>query len=511
MRFNLNEILYRGNVMKMTVTWLAIGLSTALAAHDEQSDRETEQVRQVVVQQHEQALEQAELARRHANEVREQAHEQRQMQRVQLNAQARQAHELKVQQRHVEREQHVRERVQERVREEEQQSARREYEKAQEALHEAARKVGKLSADLTPGRSYAFKFLTDANRAMLGVSISNLDLDDEQIGVQLNSVSPGGPAEKAGLQSKDVLLAINDVRLDDHDLDNPSDTVLEVMSGLEPGDEVHLEFLRDGVIDDAVVVAERRTPSSFAPVAPLANLLGPAHGSPGHNVFFQSFGGFDAGLELVNLNPDLGEYFGTTEGLLVVDVPDDFPGHIKSGDVLLSIDGREPKDPQHAFHIMRSYEQGERVALSVLRSGDELGIEFEVPEPKHMNEFNMVGGEHISKILNGFDFDFDMDSGVDGNVEIRIIKDGQEFKIDDLESLKELNILEGVEGFEKLKEMGLLSELPETLSKSFDALMEEGFVNGLHFEFITDDGAVDLDQDVEVIEWVEEGEAESII
>jgi hypothetical protein len=48
-------------------------------------------------------------------------------------------------------------------------------------------------------------------------------------------------------------------------------------------------------------------------------------------------------LDLVDLNPDLGEYFGSKTGVLVVKAPSDSTIPLKAGDVILKIDGREPK------------------------------------------------------------------------------------------------------------------------------------------------------------------------
>src|SRR2546425_7956477 len=72
-----------------------------------------------------------------------------------------------------------------------------------------------------------------------------------------------------------------------------------------------------------------------------------------------SFGMPWGDLELVGLNPDLGEYFGTKEGLLVVKAPADSSLPVKGGDVILSIGGRKPSSPSHAMRILRSYEAGE--------------------------------------------------------------------------------------------------------------------------------------------------------
>jgi hypothetical protein len=75
-----------------------------------------------------------------------------------------------------------------------------------------------------------------------------------------------------------------------------------------------------------------------------------------------------ADLELAPLNPDLGRYFGATDGVLVVNVPKDSELGLRGGDVVLSVDGRKPASPSHLLRILRSYEKGESFKVDVLRN-----------------------------------------------------------------------------------------------------------------------------------------------
>ena len=79
------------------------------------------------------------------------------------------------------------------------------------------------------------------------------------------------------------------------------------------------------------------------------------------------------------LNPELGEYFGTAEGILVVSTSKDGPLKLKAGDVILKIGDRTPTTPTQAMRILRSYEPGETVALQVMRKREKLSISVQVP------------------------------------------------------------------------------------------------------------------------------------
>lgn len=83
-------------------------------------------------------------------------------------------------------------------------------------------------------------------------------------------------------------------------------------------------------------------------------------------------------MELVSLTPQLGRYFGTDKGVLVVRAPKDFK--LEDGDVILSIDGREPMSGSHATRILGSYQPGEKIAIKLMRQQKTVNVETALPE-----------------------------------------------------------------------------------------------------------------------------------
>ncbi len=81
----------------------------------------------------------------------------------------------------------------------------------------------------------------------------------------------------------------------------------------------------------------------------------------------------------MSLNSDLGEYFGTKEGVLVVKAPADSTLPLRGGDVITSIGGRKPANPSHAMRILRSYEKGETVSIEILRKQKRMTLTWKVP------------------------------------------------------------------------------------------------------------------------------------
>ena len=80
------------------------------------------------------------------------------------------------------------------------------------------------------------------------------------------------------------------------------------------------------------------------------------------------------GVEFIELNEGLAEYFGTEEGVLVSEVAEESSLGLRAGDVLMAIDGREVRSPEHALRILGSYEAEEEVRLRVMRKGTETEV-----------------------------------------------------------------------------------------------------------------------------------------
>src|SRR5437667_400825 len=174
---------------------------------------------------------------------------------------------------------------------------------------------------------------------------------------------PGAAAAKAGLKVGDIITKFNGTSLagaqaEDEDESGPSAKLVELARKLEPGDTVQVEYRRGGDAKKAALVAEDLG-GSFRMEMPNMTMAMPriAPAMPGWEGVELSFGTPSGDLERVNLNPDLGEYFGTKEGVLVVKAPGDSSLPVRSGDVILSIAGRKPTSPSHAMRILHRSEE----------------------------------------------------------------------------------------------------------------------------------------------------------
>jgi S1-C subfamily serine protease len=235
-------------------------------------------------------------------------------------------------------------------------------------------------------RAFAFSF----NRGRIGVVVqTDENATADKIGARIEAVSPGGPAEKAGLKADDIITRFNGVALakTEEEGSPPGVKLVRLAQALDPGDTVRVEYRRGNDTRTATLVA-----------AELDNDWGGSGDRPRVRSFtveppgfewddddvtpraFTMFMGPLAGLELVTLNADLGEYFGTTDGVLVVRVrgEDDLP--LKAGDVIVTIGGRKPTSPASAMRILRSYDEGETVQIEVMRKQKRLTVTWTLPD-----------------------------------------------------------------------------------------------------------------------------------
>lgn len=265
----------------------------------------------------------------------------------------------------------------------------RELQRAQEELNRAAHEVAELSTQMREDTWSQFEapMVMNFPRSILGINIGRGHPDDSTDGVRVLSVSPGGPAERAGLKANDVIVSLAGKELRADKKKSAQQQLLAQMHDTPPGTPVSVEYRRDGKLQKIDV-----TPKSWPDVATtefptglatgLATALAPLKAMD-HGVYWMDrVSGFGS-AELADLSPGLGHYFGTDKGLLVVRAPKDDRLKLQDGDVILDIDGRTPGSPSHAYEILASYHNGEALKLHVMRQQKKLELPVEIPDDAH--------------------------------------------------------------------------------------------------------------------------------
>ncbi|MFC1475522.1 PDZ domain-containing protein [Candidatus Zixiibacteriota bacterium] len=236
----------------------------------------------------------------------------------------------------------------------------------------------------------------------LGVFIHEVDEDTQEAqgleaddGVIIDDVIEDSPAEKAGLESGDVILKFDGKEV------TSSGRLTRWIRKTEPDTEVKLEIIRDGEpLEITATIGKHegdygyffsdddddyhfRGPRVFIPPIDIPHIEIPKIDIPRIEVFHDDGDNFYVsssrgriGVQLRGLNEQLGEYFGVAdgEGALVEKVLEDSPAEdagIKAGDVIVKIDGEDVGDVDDVVDEIRNFDEGDEVEITVIRNGAE--------------------------------------------------------------------------------------------------------------------------------------------
>ena len=203
-------------------------------------------------------------------------------------------------------------------------------------------------------------------RGWLGVMIQKitpelkqkLDLKDEK-GALVADVTPGGPAEKAGIQRGDVIISFNG-----KEIKEMSELPYAVAS-TPVGKGVNVEVLRKGQKKSLEVKIAELKDEKEAPVVTEAKPR--------------------LGMTVEDITPELAKNFGVSEakGVVVVQVEDGSSAAeagLRAGDVILEIDQSPVKDVKDFGRKIESYKAGDTVLVLAKRRGATVFLTLKVRE-----------------------------------------------------------------------------------------------------------------------------------
>jgi serine protease Do len=215
----------------------------------------------------------------------------------------------------------------------------------------------------------------------LGLRLADIDADraktlklDEPRGAEVTTVEEGGPAEKAGIKSGDVLLSYN------------GETILgaqqlgRLVRETPVGRKVRLQLWRNGKTQTFTAITEpRRGPDFNMPgrlmpfeLPDMRNVM-PDIPNPMLMWKISAFG-----IECEPVDSQLAEYFGVKRGLLVRSVAKGSPaekGALKAGDVLTSVGDRPVSTPHDVASFLRMQrEAGTPIPLGIVRERKHLTL-----------------------------------------------------------------------------------------------------------------------------------------
>ncbi|HEU4799531.1 MAG TPA: PDZ domain-containing protein [Gemmatimonadales bacterium] len=249
-----------------------------------------------------------------------------------------------------------------------------------EPLAAQIRVTDRVTREVPAGAS---TFFLPTRRPALGISVSGAPGPMDTLGVLIRAVTPGSPAARAGLRAGDVL-----TRYDGQPLSSRVRVRTPLLRGSEPpGFRLIVLASDQGMNDTAMVEYVRGSDRHVVRLAPdpltaeyvLRQQLStrPDIEVTGVRV---TVGSLVGDLHLSPLNAELGRYFGTSEGVLVLSVPGDTPLRLQGGDVIRLVDGRPPENPLHLMRILQSYQPGEPFRFEIMRDKKPMTVNGRMPD-----------------------------------------------------------------------------------------------------------------------------------
>ena len=191
-------------------------------------------------------------------------------------------------------------------------------------------------------------------------------------GVKIAAVSPKGPAKDAGLQAGDVITAINGKTIAGKDQAGV-DQARAALANLKEGQTVKLAYTRSGKAANATLKAAKIEPQMI--VNRETRTMGPG----GERAPAFTYATRWHGLNMAELNPQLGRYFGANSGVLVLSPKTEFP-QLQAGDVITKVDGKAVLKSRDVLEAMRGRKEGDKVALSILRDRKAQTVSITLPK-----------------------------------------------------------------------------------------------------------------------------------
>ena len=238
---------------------------------------------------------------------------------------------------------------------------------------------------IAPEAAQAVRLLKSGAGGQIGVTIR--DLTDEDLkgkastgGVAIENVEAESPAEKAGFKAGDIVVEFDGERV------RSGRQFTRLVQESAAGRTVPAAVTRDGqrlalnvqpreggfrFIDGLPPVP----PTPPAPPVPLARSFkfdGP--------VIAKMFGG-RLGVTVSELSPQLAEYFGTKEGVLVTTVNESSAAAkagVKAGDVITAIDSETVADAASLSRRTQRLESGDEFALTIVRDRKTMTVKGKV-------------------------------------------------------------------------------------------------------------------------------------
>ncbi len=331
---------------------------------------------------------------------------------------------------------------------------------ARNQLRETSREIARVNREVARARadtaisSFVFSI---SDRPVIGVILG----DVSDVGIKVLGVSPDGPSEQAGIKQGDVIVALGGRVLAAVDESgNPRKGLIIALKEIRALEPVIVSVERGDQTLDLTVVPEVRQPLTWhsvsrfstAPTAPgeitiIERIVVPEIDTEAlteqikririnidkRQVMMESgnfapfvsefefefhelsemgdFALHDAnvwfglpmtqGLKLAEIDPDLGEYFKTDRGVLVLKARADNDLQLESGDVILQVGETEVNSPAEFMRALRDFNSGDEFEIDIKRNRKDHTLKTIMPESRTSFFAPDNDAVHSIKIITG--------------------------------------------------------------------------------------------------------------
>ncbi|CAN5794700.1 hypothetical protein BH24ACI5_BH24ACI5_20560 [soil metagenome] len=231
----------------------------------------------------------------------------------------------------------------------------------------------------------------------IGVSVSDIEPGDAKgsTGVLIESVEDDSPAAKAGLKQGDIVVEFDGERV------RSVRQFTRLVSETPAGRQVAAAVMRDGRRETVNLTTRERSIGNFRdfeawmpaiPARPAPAPRTPRAPTAPRPPMLELFGwstGHQLGVTVNDLSDQLGEYFGTKNGVLVSSVTEGSAAEkagVKAGDVIVSVNGQAVDDAVELRRSMHAVEAGGEFTLNVMRDRKSLTLKGKLEPNKNRRE-----------------------------------------------------------------------------------------------------------------------------
>jgi len=238
-----------------------------------------------------------------------------------------------------------------------------------------------------------------AQGSRIGVAISDVAAGDTRSGAVVDEVTTGSPAEKAGFKAGDLIVVFDGERV------RSARQLTRIVDETPAGRPVKVSVVREGRQTDLSVTPEadkgfamhwlegghgpetrmRVMPREFhfeVPEAPEIPDMPELQERIAESMVMRPA---RLGVSTQSLTPELAEYFGVKEGVLVSSVSKESAAAkagVKAGDVITSIDGRTVEDSRDLRRELWKNDEATEVTLGVVRDRKPLSLKVQLSAPE---------------------------------------------------------------------------------------------------------------------------------